>query len=110
MDDPAQPAGQRTGVGGAGVRATWPDRARLAVAKLGGRVEPDASSDSFPRLLLSCGGAGPENDDYVEVHVYGSITARTLERVKIGNPRTTPRAVLREWLVELLEPLGVEVL
>ncbi len=91
-----------------GFRATWPERARLAVAKLAGKLEPDTSPDLFPRLLLSCGPAGAD-DEYVEVHVYGPLTVRALAQVKIRPPRTKRRAVLQEAVLELLAPFGVEV-
>jgi len=91
-----------------GFRTAWANRARLAIAKLGGRLEPDTPRDSFPRLLLSQGATLPD-DDFVEVHVYESLTVRTLERVKIGPLESQLRMALCEYLRERLGRLGVEV-
>jgi hypothetical protein len=88
----------------AGHRATWARRGRLAVAKLASALTPSTAVGDLPRLLKS-DGATPEGDSFVETHVYGSISMRTVERVSMS--RSATRAVKVSALKEKLEKLGV---
>lgn len=55
-----------------GYLATWPDRSRLAAAKLGPSLSEDHAREHLPRLLLrSDGDRG--TDDFLEVHIYGTF-------------------------------------
>ena len=89
-----------------GHRAIWRDRAMLCVAKLGERVQPATRPDAFGGMLLQQGATG-EDDEFVEVHVYGSMTARSFERV-ILTKRLRSKARLRK-LREQLGKLDVEL-
>jgi hypothetical protein len=92
-----------------GFRATWEERAMLCVAKLAGRLQVDTPATQFASLLMESGPT-PEDDRFVEVHVWGSMTRRTLRKVRIrsmsfdGRP-TARLAALRERLAEV----GVEL-
>jgi hypothetical protein len=68
-----------------GRRATWDARAMLCVAKLADKIDGATPSRSYSRLLLHP-AAAPEQDDFVEVHVWGPMTIRTLERVIFSKP------------------------
>lgn len=70
-----------------GYRATWDDRARLAVAKLESALGPGTTDSEFPEVLLD--STGKRDGDLVEVHIYDTIHRRAIEKV-IG-----PRAVKR---------------
>jgi hypothetical protein len=63
-----------------GHRATWADRAKLCVAKLASGLTPLTQRSDLPGLLLKQ-GATSADDAFVEVHVWGPMTARTFERV-----------------------------
>jgi hypothetical protein len=67
-----------------GFRAPWDSRARLAVAKLAGEVASSTKQSEFPRILLRPAPKS-EDDEFVEVHIYGSMTRRTFERVVINS-------------------------
>jgi len=54
------------------------------VVKSASRIELRTSADELARLLLRQGHT-PEEDEFVEVHVGGPITVRTLERVIVEN-------------------------
>lgn len=92
----------------AGYRATWQGRHQLAVAKLAGRIDENADPGAFPGLLL-VNGRTREEDDCVEVHVYGALTVRTMERVTLTLPRRRRRQVLAKAAVDQLQKFGVEV-
>lgn len=73
-----------------GHRAPWADRAKLVVAHVGERV---ADPPDFPRVLIHQ-GRSTDDDRFVEVQVWGSMTVRTIEKVVyLRNPhdrRVTP--------------------
>ena len=55
-----------------GYRATWNERGKLAVAKLGATISPTTNPAEFPRILLWTEG-NRETDRFIEVHIYGSF-------------------------------------
>jgi hypothetical protein len=69
-----------------GHRATWEDRAKLCVAKLAGRIGPGMPETQFPSILLRTGATSAQ-DDFVEVHIWGPMSLRTVERILMPKPR-----------------------
>ena len=69
----------------AGSRAVWEERARLCVAKLGNRLRPETTKADFASLLLRP-GSRPENDEFVEVHIWGPMSSWTFARVAFSPP------------------------
>ncbi len=90
----------------AGYRATWEERAKLCVAKLASRIDDQTSANDVRELLLHQGPT-PAEDDFVEVHVGGPVTVRTLERVilKPGTRHSTTGKAIRAKL----KKFGVKV-
>jgi len=70
-----------------GWRAAWPDRAVLCVAKLTERLQPGTQEAEFAALLLRP-GARPEDDEFVEVHIWGPMSSWTFARVVLSHPAT----------------------
>ncbi len=68
-----------------GYRAAWDERAKLCVAKLSGKIDSATSSDKYSSLLLRQ-GATSEDDQFVEVHIWGPMTVLTMERVVVTGP------------------------
>ncbi len=91
-----------------GYRAAWEKRGKLAVAKLAGRITRKTSQRDFPNLLLK-NGTGTGDDDFIEVHIYGPISVRTMERVTIKAKKKKRRgyAVRVKALREKLANYGV---
>lgn len=92
-----------------GYRSSWGDRAKLCVAKLAPAVTPATTAVDFPDLLLEQGPRGKSEDDrFVEVHVWGPLTIRTVEKVVVRSRdtrRTASKARLRA-LEESLQKVG----
>jgi hypothetical protein len=63
-----------------GYRAPWEERAKLSVAKLAGEI-PTATTAEQCRGLFVVPGASPEEDRFIEVHIWGPLSIRTVERV-----------------------------
>lgn len=89
-----------------GFRATWNDRARLAVAKLGPSLKVGMSSEAFQSLLLRP-APSPDDDDFIEVHVWGGFTVRSIEHVQLGRPETREVRLLGRAIAEKLDSYGI---
>ncbi len=92
-----------------GYRAIWAERGKLAVAKLADQLQPDTDRDSFPGLLLAQ-GTTTEDDSFVEVHIWGPMTRRSLARVVMAQrPTRRGSRVMLKGLREKLAKVGVEL-
>jgi hypothetical protein len=89
-----------------GFRAVWEHRAKLTLAKLGARIKPETTTDDFSGLLLHCDG-DRDKDDFVEVHIYGPISRRSIESVFGPKPKKKQDKVLFEKLRESLDDINV---
>lgn len=77
-----------------GYRAVWSERHSLAKAKLHPKIVSELKPADFSGLLLA--NAGRENDDdFIEVHIYGQVHRAAIERI-IG-PRPSDRRQLAIW-------------
>ena len=85
-----------------GYRATWEDRGILATAKLQPRLVPATVASDFPAILL-----GQTDQDFVEVHIFGSLNRASIERIVARKPKTEPDRILLE---EIKRHSAVEVL
>lgn len=67
-----------------GTRCSWPNRGRLAVAKLGHAVTQGMTNSDFPELLQK---AGPTqtglDDEFIELQVFGELTIRSFESIRL---------------------------
>lgn len=90
-----------------GYRATWGNRAKLCVAKLVAKIDVSTAAGAYSNLLLQSGSAS-EEDEFVEVHIWGPMTIRTVEQVTL-NPRTkrAARAITNRASRERLAKFGV---
>jgi hypothetical protein len=76
-----------------GYRASWDQREKLCVAKLFRKIDSGTTSDKYSGILLKQ-GANSEDDEFVEVHIWGSMTVLTMERVVITPPQSSKRATI----------------
>jgi hypothetical protein len=77
-----------------GWRATWEDRGKLGVAKLADRLTQNTQSAEFHEILLRPGPTSLD-DDFIEVHVFGTMTIRTFENVIVTTTPPTTASGLR---------------
>lgn len=90
-----------------GYRATWAERGKLCVAKLAGRIDGATPPGAYSGILLRQGSAS-EDDDFVEVHVWGPMTIRTVERVIFNKPtRRTAREITNRANKQRMAKFGV---
>lgn len=74
-----------------GSRSIWDERGKLCTAKLAHRIMPSTKVDEFSELLLKQGPTGVD-DEFVEVQIFGPMTFRTFERLKIAKAGAKPAA------------------
>ena len=91
-----------------GYRALWGDRGRLAAAKLEDRLEPDTREKDFPSIL-NTPGANREDDDFIEVHIYGAVHRRGVERVVASKKKRKADQALLKDLKRKLREIDVEL-
>ena len=91
-----------------GYRATWADRGKLCAAKLHKDIDAHTAKDEYSRLLM-CQGATSEEDQFVEAHIFGPWTARTIEHVSVSKRRKKADNVSIRWLERELKKFGVTV-
>jgi hypothetical protein len=91
-----------------GFKAIWAERNKLCVAKLAGRIDSTTTPNQYSRLLL-IQGTSPEEDEFVEVHIFGPITILTMAKVKVTIPQPGPRRTIVRALKSKLAKHGVSV-
>lgn len=69
-----------------GYKATWDERTKLCIAKLSGKIDKNTPKDDFPGILLKQGNTSAD-DEFVEVHIWGPITIRAVERIEFLGPK-----------------------
>lgn len=89
-----------------GHRCVWAERTKLGVIKCAEKLLDASSSNLFPDILLH-NGASRQEDDFIEVHIYGPITVGAIDLVRVGpkTKRSDEVAVLKV-IKELLEKQG----
>ncbi len=85
-----------------GYRATWEDRGVLATGKLEPRIEATTTAAEFPGILV-----GRTGQDFIEVHIFGSLDRRSIERIVATEPKTEADRIL---LAEIARHTVLEVL
>jgi hypothetical protein len=88
-----------------GYRAAWNDRHRICATKLANRLDSATPPADFPKLLLKPGTS--ETDEFVEVHIFGSLTVRTFARVIVRLKNRQPKKSLRQSLEAELSQVNV---
>lgn len=88
-----------------GYRATWAERAKLCVAKLHKSIDASVQPDEYSGLLIRQ-GATPEEDDFVEVHIWGLMSRRTIKHVIVPRPKSKGERTIIKAIEEALEEAG----
>ena len=91
-----------------GYRATWDCRHYLAVAKLQHMINTSTIPSEFGTILLQS-GQPHKTDDFIEVHVFGPITRRALEKIVIKKPGNRADDIIARALASKAQAVGVRV-
>lgn len=91
-----------------GYRATWAERGRLAVAKLGEKLQTTTTSGEFPSLLLQNGATSPD-DDFIEAHIYGDLSIHSVKALIVEAPARKAQKHIKQKLEDKLKEIGAIV-
>ena len=86
-----------------GYRSSWKDRHLLAVAKLESKLHSAMTPAEFPGILLKEGASGAD-DEFIELHLFGPMTLKTVEKLTVvrtrnGRPGTAKLKALKERVI-----------
>ena len=84
-----------------GYKTVWKDRGRLAVIKHHDKLEKSTKKDIFSGILLEQGRTS-EDDVFIEVHIYGPFSIRSVESVTVTG-MTKSQSDANKVLIEALE-------
>lgn len=91
-----------------GYRGTWGNRGKLCVAKLSGKIGATTQASAYSGILLRQ-GATSEDDEFVEIHIWGPITVRTIEQVSMTPRAKRSQRVIISAVKERLLKAGVRI-
>jgi hypothetical protein len=91
-----------------GYRATWQHRSKLGVAKLSAKIDARTPSNKYSGILLHQ-GATAASDDFIEVHIWGSITARAFREVVLTGGSKQYQRVIVTALREKFDNASISV-
>ena len=98
-----------------GFRCAWSERAKIGIAKLAQRIESSTTQGDFAGILM-VNGATSADDDFIELRLFGSMTAQTFEKVVIEQTKAKKKKrpgktkinklkrQLDRWQVPLIQP------
>lgn len=90
------------------LRSCWEDRGKIAVAVFADRLTKGISDAEFPRILVAP-GEDSVDDEFIEVHVFGRMTARSFAEVKFSASCAGKReSVYRDAIIEKLDQVSVK--
>lgn len=88
-----------------GFRAVWEDRAKLCIVKLAQNIDTTTTSAEYSNILMHQ-GAATDDDEFVEVHIFGPMTILTIEEVTFNPVENTTSDV--EKLMKLAMIVGIK--
>lgn len=89
-----------------GYRALWAERGKLCVAKLADQMFTSTTISDFPKVLLK-EGKKPDDNEFIEVNIWGPITSRAFEQVIVRRPKKRGDQLILHSLIEKLGKIGV---
>ncbi|MBB3645867.1 hypothetical protein FHX14_002046 [Rhizobium sp. BK619] len=90
-----------------GYRAIWETKSDLAVAKLHSRIDSNTTIEDHASILQTDQG-GTGDGDFIEVHIYGSVNRRAIDKVVGRKPRTFEDRIIWKRIQRELDSLGAE--
>ena len=91
-----------------GYRAVWDRRDQLAAAKLEHALRPGMQPQAFAGVMLK-EGSSPVDDDFVEVHIYGSLHRKNVARMTIRKPKRKADGAMLKQLEADLSEIGATI-
>jgi len=91
------------------LRSDWQNRHSICFGTFGNKFDSLTTEADFQSILVNRGESS-EDDSFIEVHVFGPMTARTFELVHITTAKHSRReTVLVEAIADKLEAMKIQV-
>lgn len=91
------------------LRSDWQNRHSICCATFGNKLDSRSTEADFQSILVNRGESS-EDDSFIEVHVFGPMTARTFESVHITTAKHGRReTVLVDAIADKLEAMKIQV-
>ncbi|MGH9719501.1 MAG: hypothetical protein ACRD8O_04770 [Bryobacteraceae bacterium] len=91
-----------------GFRATWSRRDELAAAKLEPGLQASTKPEEFARVLTRLGGTS-EDDQFIEVHIYGPLHRSSIAHAAIAKPKQKADKAIVRQLEASLRSVGATI-
>lgn len=91
-----------------GYSASWDNRSKLAAAKHHGEINDKTHENQFPAILLKQKG-GTDADEFIEVHIYGTLALTAVERFRAPKPKLRDDKVFALRLQRKMREKGITV-
>ncbi len=92
------------------VRSNWQNRSEICVAMFAEQLELGSTPSEFPAILVQS-GVSSVDDIFVEVHLFGPMTVRTFESVRIDRKKRSSRDThLVDGIIDKLNAYNIKVL
>jgi hypothetical protein len=90
------------------LRAEWGDRHQMCLAVFASLLEPGMPESAFPGIVVATGGK-PEEDRFIEVHIFGAMTGKTFQSIRVDVKKLKPlEAVLLKAVKDKLPDVPLE--
>jgi hypothetical protein len=91
------------------LRSNWAERHRMCLASFGRLLGSGMDESHFPAILVAT-ASNVKDDRFIEVHIFGSMTARSFESVRVQEKtRCRREQVMLDAISEKLAKIGVTV-
>jgi hypothetical protein len=82
-----------------GFRSDWANRHKVAVTKCARLIKNETTDAEFPAILLES-GTSRQNDEFIEVHVYGPFDFKAIEAISTSGKIKETRDILTLKIVK----------
>jgi hypothetical protein len=89
------------------LRSCWEERGKIAVTAFTDYLTSGINEAEFSKILVATGTSSVD-DKFIEVHIFGTMTARTFAEVTLPANVNTREDIYREAIIEKLNKVNVK--
>lgn len=92
-----------------GYRATWQNRAKLAISKLAHNLDSSKQDEDFPNIIFKRTTSNQDTGDYIEAHIYGGVKGTSIVKVLGATDYEEAELILIKRAILKLQQSGVNI-
>jgi hypothetical protein len=89
-----------------GYRATWDDRAILAIVKCSYKLDINSKEEDFSSIIIN---DDPDNPEFIEAHIYGSLSANTVDNMVLKSITSDDEKMMFRAGQKAFKALGINI-